>query len=677
MCFWYFDMKRWTPIVVLITLWFVFFWRQILGGEVWYCCDNLLINIPARVFQAQELTHWRFPLWNPYIFSGTPFFADINLAVLHPLNLLYLILPPFRALTVGILVLFFVGSLGMYVLGRTLRLGRFGSLVGAIVFGLSGSLVVYTNNIPILQVAVLVPWVLAFWIRYLEKPTGKQLVAFVLMAAFQFFSGHPQFTYYTWLILVAFALYQKPAFKTLKLGFKAALMVALVSSVQAIPFLEFMRFSTRMVRDFAYVTLDSVHPLSLIRLIIPGIVGDLSRGTAWIQAGSIHGYVGILPLLLLPFALRTRVGRFFIAVAIFSILMGLGKYTPVFWLAYHVIPGIAWFREPVQFLFLWVFGVASATMVAADTLAKKPQNPRYILFTGLGIMLGAAVFRVQGVGIWEQVVRFGMLSDRLMLKLSALPWSQRTIIMEGLLYNLTLAGSLAVLAALAIGRLRSSLVAKVIVLGVLSVDLFVYGQTNVTTVHESVARGWQEETRVRITSWKLSDTDNYRYYTDPAVYPYPGKKQFGQFNDPGESAWQLRILRPTIGMLYGLSAVDGYASMVLSSYQRWFGASGRDPTGVAIPSIVDPRLAIAGVRYLITKPNNPLLADTKQYRFLTADEKLAIYEDRKAVPRVAKSIDLSPGASIIGGLLTLVGLAWCLGLGLQKKPNNEQSIDDA
>src|SRR3989338_5154741 len=147
-------------IGVLIAFWFIFFWRQIAGGEVWYCCDNLLINIPSKVFMVSEHTQRRFPLWNPYLFSGTPFFADINLAVLHPLNLLYIVLPPFRALTVGILLLFLVGSSGMYFLGRTLNLGRFASLVGAVVFGFSGSLVVFANNVSILQVAVAVPWVL-------------------------------------------------------------------------------------------------------------------------------------------------------------------------------------------------------------------------------------------------------------------------------------------------------------------------------------------------------------------------------------------------------------------------------------------------------------------------------------------------------------------------------------
>lgn len=610
-------MRRFIPVIVLISLWLIFFWRQIIVGEVWYCCDNLLINIPSKVFLAGELRQGRFPINNPYIFSGTPFFADINLSVLHPLNLLYLVLPPFRALTVGILVLFLVGMAGMYFLGRTLTLRRFSCVLGAVVFGFNGSLVVYANNIPMLQVAVLVPWVLATWIRYLGLPTGKQLVVFVLASSFQIISGHPQLTFYTWLMLIAYAIFEK---SKSQLVIKAAFFVAVVTSVQVIPFLWFALNSTRVGSNLGIFRIDSIHPLSLIRLVIPGIVGNLSRGTAWIQAGSMHGYVGIFPLLFLPYAWKSRAGKFFFAVAAISLFLSIGKY------------GFAWFREPSQFLFFWSFGVAGAVMVAGDALAGKPQRARYILAISLIFVMAAGILHMQRATIWGQSSFFTFFPDRLLLKLIALPGSERQVIIEGLLYNFSLFGVLGIFAILAIARLRSSLVAKTLLLGVLFVDLYVYGQTNVTTLPEKVPRGWQEETRGRIASWKLSTDNNYRYYTDPAVYPYPGKVPFGQFNDPGESAWQFRILRPSLGMIYGLSAVDGYASMVKSSYQRWFGVPARDPTGVSIRSIVDPRLGESGVRYLITKPNNPRLADTKRYRVLAVDGEIAIYEDTKALP---------------------------------------------
>lgn len=601
-------MKRAIPIGVLILVWLAFFWKQIMGGQVWYCCDNLLINVPSKVFLARELTQGRFPLNNPYLFSGTPFFADINLAILHPNTLLYFFFSPFRALTIGILSSYLVASLGMYVLGRAFRLSRFASVAGAIVFGFSGTLIVYANNIPILQVAVLVPWVLAVWIRYLGFPTGKRLAAFVVIASFQIISGHPQLTFYAWLLLAGYSIFEK---SKPQLVIKAAFFVGLVTSIQALPFLWFAFNSTRVGSNFGVSGIDSIHLLSLVRLIIPGIVGNLSRGTAWIQAGSMHGYVGIFPLLFLPYAWKSRAGKFFLAASAISLFLSIGKY------------GFAWFRDPSQFLFFWSFGLAGTTMVAADYLAGKARQNRYILIISLMFLLMTLV-------PWEHVTLPGFFPERLLVKVASLPWQQRKIISDSLLYNFSLFGVLGIFTAAAIGRLKTSSVAKTILMGVLFVDLYVYGQTNVTTIPEATVLGWQQSTKDRVASWKLSD--RYRYYTDPVIYPYPDKKPFGQWNDPGESQWQFKILRPSLGMLYGIPAVDGYASMVLRSYQEKFGTPARDPTGVAIPSVVDPFLPKAGVRYLITKRNNPLLSDTARYTVLAEDGSIAVYEDNKAAP---------------------------------------------
>lgn len=660
MYFLFFDMKRIAPYILLVALFGVFFGKQITGGEVWYCCDNLLINVPSKVFLIRELSLGRFPIWNPYIFSGTPFWADINLAILHPNTLLYFFFSPFRALTIGILSSYIVASFGMYVLGRTFRLGRFASVAGAVVFGFSGSLIVYANNIPLLQVAVLVPWVCAVWVKYMEHPTGKQLAWFVATSSLQIFSGHPQLTYYTWLMLFVYTIVKKPGFQSVKHSLKAATLVALMTSVQLVPFISFMLDSTRIGQDFATAASGSIHPLSLLRLLLPGMVGNLSGGTAWIQAGSMHGYVGFIPLLLIPIAWKSgRTGKFFIAIAIFSLLMVMGKFTPVYGLAYYLIPAFSFFREPGQFLFLSTFGMAVGVMAAVEALLRKSERARYMQVIGIVFLLAAGIVFINQSGMRQEIASWQFLPDRLLTKLTALPDRQWRVIMDGIVFNLSFFGLSGLLAGFAVARMHRSRVARILFLGILCSELWVYGQTNVTTIVEATVTGWQEEAGKRAATWKLTEGDGYRYYTDPVIYPYPDKKPFGQWNDPGESQWQFKILRPSLGMLYGIGAVDGYASMVLRSYQQKFAEFSRDPTGVSISSIVDPRLSEAGVRYIITKPNNPTLADTKQYHLLAADEKSAVYENTKAEP-VARTASPPLGVYVVGSLFTLAGFVWCL-----------------
>lgn len=353
-------------VVVLVS---VFFYREIFLNRVIYCCDNFLINIPSKVFLVEELGQGRFPLWNPYIFSGTPFFADINNALLYPLNALYAFLSPFLALTWIIIINFVIAITGVYVFARSIKVSSFGSLVSAIVFGFSGTMVVYTNNVPMLQVASLVPW--ALW------GINKNLFIGVLIASLQVISGHPQLTYLTWLFIAAWWVFYKKSFKNFLL---VSLFTFLLTAVQTLPFLEFVRLSTRINGDYAYATFDSLHPLSIVRLVVPNVVGNLSESFVIAQGGSVYGYVGVLALLLAFFAPRKdQVVRFFIFSAIFSFVLALGKYTPIYWIAYHVLPGLASFRSPQHFLLLYTFSVATLAGFAAVKLVRQKFMQKLVI----------------------------------------------------------------------------------------------------------------------------------------------------------------------------------------------------------------------------------------------------------------------------------------------------------
>ncbi len=364
------ENKKFTGVLCLfVIMLMVFFWRQVFGGEVIYCCDNFLINIPSKVFLIEELRQGRFPLWNPYIFSGTPFFADLNLALLYPLNVLYAFPSPFRALTLGVILNFFIALTGVYVFSRSLKLSMFGSFVSAIIFGFSGTMVVYTNNAPMIQVASLLPWVVWSVNRYLSDSSRKTFIIAVLIASLQIISGHPQLTYLTLLFVGVWLLYFK---KSLLLFGWLVLFIFLITAVQILPFLEFVRLSTRATGGFDYATFDSLNPFSIARLIVPNIIGNLSEGFVIAQGGSVYGYVGVLSLLLAFFAKRKdRVVRFFLIATVAAFLLALGKYTPVYWVVYHVLPGLGSFRSPQHFLLLYTFSVAMLAGFGAQQFLNK------------------------------------------------------------------------------------------------------------------------------------------------------------------------------------------------------------------------------------------------------------------------------------------------------------------
>src|SRR4051812_2777737 len=90
---------RWSPfrfisnffMILLLTLIAVLFSMPFLqpGKVPGNFGDLFLYVIPFRNFAAQNLQAGHLPLWNPYIFSGTPFLASPQSSLFYPGTLLF------------------------------------------------------------------------------------------------------------------------------------------------------------------------------------------------------------------------------------------------------------------------------------------------------------------------------------------------------------------------------------------------------------------------------------------------------------------------------------------------------------------------------------------------------------------------------------------------------------
>ena len=67
-----------------------------------------------RVLVGQDLAHGVLPLWNPYLFSGTPLLGGFNAGAAYPATWLTAVLPIFTAWTLTLAVAYDVALVGMY-----------------------------------------------------------------------------------------------------------------------------------------------------------------------------------------------------------------------------------------------------------------------------------------------------------------------------------------------------------------------------------------------------------------------------------------------------------------------------------------------------------------------------------------------------------------------------------
>ena len=63
------------------------------AGHAFLDGDNFLQNFPLRALVGRDLLHGTLPLWNPYLFSGTPLLGGFNAGAAYPATWLMAILP--------------------------------------------------------------------------------------------------------------------------------------------------------------------------------------------------------------------------------------------------------------------------------------------------------------------------------------------------------------------------------------------------------------------------------------------------------------------------------------------------------------------------------------------------------------------------------------------------------
>ena len=124
-------------MLALATL--LFCWKLVFGGLVVIGYDTMTYMFPYRHFAAAALGEGRIPLWNPYIYYGAPFLANLQSAVFYPLHLIFLLRPATEAMNWSVVVHLFLAALFASLLARYL-LGQdaLAATVSGALYGLGG-----------------------------------------------------------------------------------------------------------------------------------------------------------------------------------------------------------------------------------------------------------------------------------------------------------------------------------------------------------------------------------------------------------------------------------------------------------------------------------------------------------------------------------------------------------
>ena len=466
------------PLALLAVLSVVVLWPQCLGGRVLLPADLLLVmepwrhhsrqfpeftrvgnpmldaiqqTFPWRAFEGESLRDGVIPLWNPHALSGNPFVANNQSAVFYPEAWLLGIMSTQRALGWGAALCFFTAGSLMYWFLRVLRLGRGAALVGGIAFMFNGFIVGWICLPGFRCSAAWLPGILAAFELFARRRGAHWSALCALMVGMQLLAGNLQVTL---IVLCVFACYvlvrlvalwlagERRGMLTVAGGAVASVVGGfLVGSIQLLPSVELGLMSARIGgTPYAEHLKHAIPGPYLLASLMPDLFGSPVDNNHWgAELGKAYRaytettwYVGVAPVLLLPAALflgRSRQRWFWLAVLVGGMALAFG--TPLYWLAYHGLPGMSAFTGIGRWIMpasmalavLGAMGVQSL-LQARDVEASRPGVKLTAIATGallLAGLLGGAWVWVNTGGLEEvlpgiggytakQVLRYGVLA---------------------------------------------------------------------------------------------------------------------------------------------------------------------------------------------------------------------------------------------------------------------------
>ena len=642
---------RWLPDALALTAlggFVALLFRQTLFGRgVLAGFDLVNYFYPLKTYAARRLAAGDVPLWNPDLFFGSPFLANIQNGVLYPPNALFSWSSFPTALLTNTVGHFCWGALGMYLL---VRLGWGGSrsaaLIAGSIFAGSGYLGAHAGHLNQVQAAVWLPWLLLA----LERAASGSAVWLVLggwLLALQLLAGHTQEVYYSLLVAgiwtVVLAVLRRPGSVSWSGGLPrtagvlvpvialtaAGLNAAGLAAAQLLPTLELSGLSHReggLTLDEA--TAFSVDRTHILESLLPTFWGLPSQ--------EVIGYVGVTALVVALAGLTgsARLGRAvaLAGIAALAVALSLGRYTSLYLLLHGWLPAFDSFRVLGRWLFVATFALAGLAGLGADAVLG-PRSRQ----TGTH---QAALFSLALLAVVGGLALYAWRS----LAVVAIPWLPhgRVVVIWSLV------------ALLVVGLVLNALITRprwwhrLLMVGLVAGELlFAARPMEYQDGWPAAIYEWTPAVAQQLASLGAGDPAAPRLLSlaDEDRMKAPHSEALTRAGVPPEAARYTRfraVLRPNLHLSFGLSGADGYDGglLPLRSYaplqQAIVGSTAEVVSHHTLATMAPDRadadtLNRLGIGYVVADRDSPPLDGWERVQGL---DTVALYRHPSPIPRI-------------------------------------------
>lgn len=335
--------------------------------------EDLAFQLYAwRHFGFEEMRQGNFPLWNPFIYSGSPYHAGFQGGLLYPLHWIFFFLPVTIGINVVTAIQFFLIGAFMYWWGREEGLGPWvaGYTGVAVMLGAPHLFHLVPGHLPNMAAMAWAPLVFLCVAKAARCGGIRWPLLGVLAAAIQVLAGHPQYVFYTWVAVFLFLALRlllerrkegapRPA-RALVITGAVATGALWLSSAQWIPGLEAIRWGVRaQASGYEFASMFSLPPENILTFLCPFFMGDSIGSPYWGRCylwemcayfGAVSVSLALIGLIWPPGG-KERGAMALGGAAAICLVLAMGAHTPLFPLLYDHVPFFRMFRGSSKFLF--------------------------------------------------------------------------------------------------------------------------------------------------------------------------------------------------------------------------------------------------------------------------------------------------------------------------------------
>jgi hypothetical protein len=384
------SVARFFPFGVITAAVLCFFWQVLFLDRDFFIGDIYSQFYPWKVFLKESIKNGITPFWNPFVYSGVPFMADVQKGAFYPPGIIFFFFDFSAAFKIFIAGHFILAGFSLYLLMREFGFSRLPALAGALIFLFNTFTVSRVNFLSALGAYCLLPSVLFFFHRLISRRLPRDFAWFLLTFSALCLSGHPPTAIYTAIFLLSFFIYVKFfsqgfAFRPASIGrylfwgAASVIIIALLTLPQAAIFFEFLARSTRGgAIDYAVSTSDSMLYSGLWAFLFPGGTAGLEINALadWnVYAMGLKNFFSVTFIFLLAvsfFYPKNGLVYFSYVMAAVSLFVSLGSNTPVHSWFFAAFPFFSTMRHPGFAMTLFTIPAAVITAFTFERLLSPP-----------------------------------------------------------------------------------------------------------------------------------------------------------------------------------------------------------------------------------------------------------------------------------------------------------------